>query len=291
MEFEPYQISLLKKDKEKLADVHLNVIEKMKSNFENLGKNFNEKEDKEMKTFWNLTKLAIYLGEDMTKTEKKNLNSYLNSDRKYRKNFLYCLNNQRNSGRMEMSVKVINLVSKLLITIINKIEKENDYELAKFVIILSQTFYYIDKLSNERIYIQLLIMKQKMFLTKDFWLNFLVFSIDCGMKEEPQEKTKLEIDNIYLSQMAALINNMVEFNLGKSTIYEVIQEAKKKYNIGESIIEELKKIIDTSPVENKKMKEVKSTDALFKRKRINGNYDIAFMEKDDDIKENENEDD
>lgn len=290
-EFQPYEISLLSNKKVEHDEKFLNVIKTMKHNLKGVASNFNEIEDKKTNAFTNLLKLAIYHGECMNKAERNSFYKYIKSEKKYQKKFLFGLNSQRNDGRMEMNHKTIILIGTILTLILDCNQNECDFELIKFTLILSQTFYYKNRM-KEKIYLQKQIVNHSIFQKINFWLDFVNFSIAQALNDNVN-KTELFVQNSYFSQLLAITNNMLEFQLNKEKIYEIIEETQKKYNMNQKNCEEIIKIVEDRVYiknEENKMKTIRSSDTLLDNKDFREKYEIAFMEKDDFIAELDQED-
>ena len=178
----------------------------MKENFKGVASDYKEKEDENTTTFNNLIKIAIYHGECMNKTERNTLYKFIKKERKYRKKFLFCLNSQRNDGRMEMNPKTISLIGNILTLILDSMSIEYDFEMVKFTIILSQTFYCKNR-NKEKIYLQKQIFNHSIFQKIDFWYQFIDYSIEQGLSEL-KSKTELFLQNTYFSQLIATIKSI-----------------------------------------------------------------------------------
>lgn len=290
-EFQPYEIALLSNKTVEHDDKFINVIKTMKNNLKGVAANFDEIEDKNTTTFTNLLKIAIYHGECMNKTERNTFYKYIKSERKYQKKFLFGLNSQRNDGRMEMNHKTISLIGTILTLILDCNQNDCDFELIKFTLILSQTFYYKNRM-KEKIYLQKQIMNHSIFQKINFWLDFVNFSIEQALNDN-SNKTELFLQNSYFSQLLAITNNMLEFQLNKEKIYEIIEETQKKYDMNQKNCDQIIKIVEDKVYvknEGNKMKTIRSSDTLLDNKDFREKYEIAFMEKDDFIAELDQED-
>ena len=86
---------------------------------------------------------------------------------------------------------------------------------------------------------------------------------------------------------------MLEFQLQKEKIYDIIETTKEKYKIIEDNINVIKTIVNDKVYENvsdgSKMKTIRSSDTLLNNKDFREKYEIAYMEKDDYIAELEQE--
>lgn len=97
----------------------------------------------------------IYKFFDMNKVtdneDRKQLLEYI-KDEKTHELFLIVLSKLRTNNRFCREKHLIELVSEILLTILNVAQKNNNYISAKNCVILSQTFYYLDE-SKNKVYI------------------------------------------------------------------------------------------------------------------------------------------
>ena len=197
---------------------------------------------------------------EISKLEIDNLLKLM-SDKLNRKYLLLKLNNFRTLGVYEMPLEIFNYFKQIFIEISKYLyiesDKENndkkelklDIEISNLVIILSQTFFYIN--NNKKVYIQNELKDVKVFHEPDFWVTILKNSISKELKklninlnEEPNKnvkKTKEKINQIAFAQILLNISGMIGFGLNKEEIKERIVPLIKEYEISE----ENKKIITT----------------------------------------------
>jgi hypothetical protein len=97
---------------------------------------------------------------------------------KYRLHFLICLNKYRIAGKFKLTDSSFNLLGQLLSYILDQSFIENDYESARYCMILSQTFYcetFCDLKSKvvQKKSLQDTIEKHDIWKSLSFWENFL----------------------------------------------------------------------------------------------------------------------
>ena len=170
--------------------------------------------------------------------------------------FFTILSGPRGSGKFEITQLTFEILSKLLNTIINKVEKDNDFHSVENAIIISQTYYVnIDK--DKKLYLQQKIENNEIFKSKKFWEEFLDFCINKqivrsvtndvkngNILTENRKDAEIKMSNIALGKIAPCINNMKDFGLDKESITQIIFPKMQKYRMNNESIELVKNIID-----------------------------------------------
>ncbi len=159
--------------------------------------------------------------------------------------FLTKLNNIRNKAIFILPEKKFNVIGNLLNTIFDNLLKDNDLLSAKIGIILSQTYYILDK-NNKKIYLQNIIQNNPVFTKIEFWNLFIQYCIEneiCervkkdhenGMiNKENQVQKAMKYNDLIFSQIITITNNMIEFNVDKEDIKKLINEKIEKYRLYE----------------------------------------------------------
>ena len=171
-------------------------------------------------------KEILDLDDKISEKDEEYLESILKTDIG-KSSFIICLTQLRTCGKLEKSNLFIEYMSK----IINKLleyEKENkEFIYLKSCLILSQTFYYLDK-DNQKIYISNYLKNNRWITSPNFWRGF----IDYIFKKE-LNKDDLQISNYFkvlIAQLITYINNMIEFNIDKRIIIKIVDEFLKQYN-------------------------------------------------------------
>ena len=170
--------------------------------------------------------------------------------------FLQKLSQYRNNGKFEIKPQTFEIFTQLFNTIINTIERDNDFHSVKNTIIISQT-YYIKLKGNEKKYLQKMIQNNQLFKSKKFWEDFLNFSINneiatCAhndykngnIEKENQKEADDKKSNIAFSQILPYADNMIEFGLDKKIIQEVIFPKMDEFKMSKELIESIKAIIN-----------------------------------------------
>ena len=233
---------------------NFNLVEKDK-NF-NYKKEFNKLQTKEFSD-----KLLSYIKKDKSKiTDTGNINlkkeditkfKELLNDHNNRVVFLQALNTFRSKGLYGIPKDIFDLFNELFILMCNTIGKDKDYHTAKNLIILSQTYYYLNE--GNKHYLLEGIQKNEIFQNFKFWEGYTQFTIEKEIIKSIQndkkngtliKKTQKESDDLYatvvFAQVVSVADNMISFNFDTKKIKEIIKPIIKHYNINEESI----KIID-----------------------------------------------
>ena len=114
-------------------------------------------------------------------------------------------------------------------------ENELFYEIMEYIIILSQTFYHIEKTTNKRVIMQDELQDEKIWQNKDLWLFLIYRHVDCEFTRQKissitniQEK-ETKAKAIYTSTVTTYEFNMKSSGLHKDTITEIKGLCKEKY--------------------------------------------------------------
>ena len=171
--------------------------------------------------------------------------------------FLQQLSEFRNKGKFEVSQKTFDIFDKLFNTMINTVQRDNDFHAVKNAIIISQTYYIKGEKDNDKIYLQQRIQNNEIFKSKKFWEEFLEFSINkeivnCvsndvksgNILKENRKETEDKMSNIAFAQIVPYADNIKEFGLDKEIIKQVVFPKMEKYKMSNESIESIKGIID-----------------------------------------------
>jgi len=233
---------------------NFNLVEKDK-NF-NYKIEFNKLQTKEFSD-----KLLSYIKKDKSKiTDTGNINlkkeeitkfKELLNDHNNRVVFLQALNTFRSKGLYGIPKDIFDLFNELFILMCNTIGKDKDYHTAKNLIILSQTYYYLNE--GNKHYLLEDIQKNEIFQNFKFWEGYTQFTIEKEIIKSIQnekkngtliKKTQKESDDLYatvvFAQVVSVADNMISFNFDTKKIKEILKPIIKHYNISEESI----KIID-----------------------------------------------
>ena len=196
------------------------------------------------------------IGIEPTKKDIEELNNLLDKHHN-RVVFLQKLSEYRNKGKFEISQKTFDIFSKLFNTIINTVKRDNDYHSVKNAIILSQTYYVKTNDKDGKKYLQKIIQDNDLFKSKQFWEEFLEFSINReivmsvnndvktgNILKENRRETEDKMSNIAFAQILPYADNMIEFGVQKEIIQDVVFPKMTQYKMSNELIETIKSVIN-----------------------------------------------
>ena len=267
-EYKPYepksklpQLTTINPIEKEINDFNINyeIVSKIKKNFEDIYPEINLKEETQKINIREKLKKIFYSKEnyDFSREDKDTLLSLLKT-KQNRKFFIILLSNQRTKGRYQYCWKLINDLGDILRFILNLSEKEEDYEIAKNCIIISQTFFSEKKDTKKKIYLFEYIKNHHWLKSPNFWEKITDIMVDKeiennneilgkeALKKESEAQKKDRLSQVYVSQMYTFSQNMVEFDLKKDDIYRIIDKTAEKYNV----IDTYKTTIYDNVVEN-----------------------------------------
>ena len=187
------------------------------------------------------------------------------TDKINRRELLKHLNNLRRIKGLNLDEISYNNLGKILNLCLNGIisNKLNniDYPSIILIISLSSSLYKISFDKNERIFLNKYIQSHEILKKYDTWKNVIKYSIIEEMhnqknfnrysKEDYNDKKK-RINNIVKFKITSYLYNMIQFNVKKNFINEIISEFKSYYDLEKDIIDGFYNIIDNNN-ENKKI--------------------------------------
>ena len=165
--------------------------------------------------------------------------------------FLQKLSDYRGRGKFVLCDKDYILLSQLFNIICEKVKKDSDYHAAEMVIILSETYFIEEK--KRKKFLQESFKENKLFKEKNFWEEFLCYSInkeimktlkiDQKLKED-KENSDYKFSNVVFSQILTLIDNMFEFNLDPNIIKEVLNPKISVYKLNDEFKQTINEVIE-----------------------------------------------
>ena len=182
-----------------------------------------------------------------------------------RRELLKHLNNLRRIKGLNLDEISYNNLGKILNLCLNGIisNKLNniDYPSIILIISLSSSLYKISSDKNERIFLNKYIQSHEILKKYDTWKNVIKYSIIEEMhnqknfnrysKEDYNDKKK-RINNIVKFKITSYLYTMIQFNVKKNFINDIISEFKSYYDLEKDIIDGFYNIIDNNN-ENKKI--------------------------------------
>ena len=224
--------------------------------------------------------------------------------------FLQALSTFRAKGKYDFPLDLYNLMNELFCKIIDTVERDKDFHCAKNVIILSQTYYYLDH--GKKIYLQEKIKEYKLFSNIIFWKEYVEFSIEKEIVKSIKSDTKngtliketqKESDDLYanivFAQLVPISDNMIEFGLDRKKIKEIIKPIIKHYNMSEQSITIIDDVIHKnserkSILLNEEIKQIdsnllyqnyKNFDSSDKKYNIDENMSDKIYDKQNEVKD------
>ena len=211
---------------------------------ENLYKDFDEEKEKSKIKIKKAMILYFDKNKEITDEKSKELINLINDPSNHHI-LILIMSKKRNVA--QRSKKFVDLMGECLNIILNKSIKNNNFEMIKNCIILSQTFYYIDENDNEKQFIFKLIEKNEFFRDEEFWTNFIDNNLLEQFKIYQKYNNLKNVDlttgkgidmtnknnkysDFMLTQMLPFINNMLDFNMDKNIIIKIVEYFKDKYN-------------------------------------------------------------
>lgn len=240
----------------------IKTIKIMKENFELFDDNNLDTELEEEKLscyqltqkIFNLEKNQL-LNEAPSEEEINKLNTLLDKHHN-RVVFLQLLSGLRNK-LYEIHQQTFDILTKFFNTIINIVQRDKDFYAVENIIILSQTYYMKGEKDDDKLYLHNKIQSNEIFKSKQFWDEFLEFSInktiiksvDNDVKtgnilKENKKDSEDKLGNLAFSQIFTHANNMREFGLDKETIQQIVFPKIEKFRIKKELIENIKGIIN-----------------------------------------------
>ena len=132
------------------------------------------------------------------------------------------------SGKHEKSEKFINIIGKVLKALLESAEKDNNYELAKNCIVISETFYYLDS-EKEKKYAFIFIKDYKWLKRSRFWRGFINFIFKKEFEKlNDLEKEKHKNTSI-IKLLSFYINIMKRYEIDIRIIIKIFDEVSEKY--------------------------------------------------------------
>ena len=187
------------------------------------------------------------------KEDIKKLNKLLD-DHKNRIIFLQDLTTFRAKGIHGVPKDIFDMLSELFILMCNTIARDKDYNTAKNIIILSQTYYYLK--DGVKHYLQEMIQDNDIFKNYKFWEGYTLYCLEKEMIKNIQndkkndkiiKRTKKQSDDIYatvaFSQLISVADNMISVNFETKKIKEIVKPLIKHYNIKEESIQIIDQIL------------------------------------------------
>ena len=155
--------------------------------------------------------------------------------------FLTELNHYRSEGMFILDKISYDNLAEIFNIVINISNRVKDFESIKSCMILSQTFY--KSLNDDKIYLQKEVMKNEIWIKKDFWKDIIEFSIKNEINnpkeylvflEEDEVKREERVKNAVNGVLVTFSVNMKFFKVPLKERKEIIDMFIQKYGIKEN---------------------------------------------------------
>ena len=193
----------------------------------------------------------------INKTEEEQLYKYL-EQRKYSLAFLAALNNTRSSGKFLLKKKNIIILGNAYKIIVDKLYKENniDFEILKYLIIMSQTYYSLNINGKDKVYLIRFIEDSPYFKSESLWNEYITGEIEHEIDAqesknlwnfESDESEKLKLSQIYFGKLISYTQGLLDFCLEKKLVYKIIHNLiDTKYKISEEFLKHIDALIENT---------------------------------------------
>ena len=164
-----------------------------------------------------------------------------------RKFFLLYINKIRTKGKLSLenakSMKVFGIIIKEIFNYLST--EENNIEYLKLIIIMSLTYFYINK-NGKQIYLSCYLQSFKIIQESIFWEKFMKNLIEFDLKKEKERNTDINIikHNIVFSKILSGLQDMESLMIKKENVKIAINEVIKYYNLEENLKEQINILID-----------------------------------------------
>ena len=227
-------------------DIKCEVVSTFKKYFKNIRADLNMVEEKNKNTMRNLIdRLLKVESNPLSALGKKELEDLLNQlrDLDMKSYFLLYLSKVKSKGLIE-SEKLFMDLKEIIFYILKLSEEAQDFETTQNCIILSQKLYMENKITKTKKYLVDYIRDYNWLNTIEFWESIIELMIQKEItKNEEINKNKDEKEqqsnakNIVFSQVFSYSGNMVEFNIKKEDIIEMVEKFCREFEIDKSMLD------------------------------------------------------
>ena len=263
-EFMPYQIPILEskeyketKDekgiKPKFDKRTHDIIVRMKKEFKGVAERYDDQKENAKYEIYRISKFIVdnIHQKPLDENDKTLLYTKLKlSD--FRLQFLRFLNSFRASGKFVIGKQSFIQLGHIMKYMVDRISEDKDYESMRYLLIMCQTYYYVNK-EKKKFYLAKFIEKHQLFQADEFWEFYFSDSIfkeieKSNKTEEAEVETQKEKDkrfsNVVFSKLLSIAHNMMDFQIDKKKIQNLILVFSKQYSVDESLEKQIVSMID-----------------------------------------------
>jgi hypothetical protein len=175
-------------------------------------------------------------GQSALNEKEKKLMKNLLEEEKYVKEFLNKLNKIRINRQLFNNKERFDVLLEFFNVIYSKVSfsDKKSHELAKFLMILSETFFYSD--GDQKIFLNNVITIPKELKDTKFWIDYINLEIEFEHKKYVNKKNARYEFIVLLSNTT----HLKEYMIGKENIIEIVDYFKDKCKLTDDEIEVLK---------------------------------------------------
>ena len=194
---------------------------------------------------------------EINKKEEEQLYENL-EERKYRLAFLAALNSIRSAGNCFIKKKSLIILGNAYKIIVDKLTKEMniDYDILKYLIIMSQTYYALGINGKDKIYLIRFIEDSPYFKSEKLWDIYISEEIEQELEKqnssdmwnlESDENEEFRLNQIYFGKFMSFTQNLILFRYDKKFIYKIIHNlVDTKYKISQDFIKQIDALIENT---------------------------------------------
>ena len=261
-DFMPYQIPILESKEYKETKDEIkpqfdkkthDIIVRMKKEFKGVAERYNDQKENAKYEIYRISKFIIdnIHQKPLDENDRTLLYTQLKlSD--FRLQFLRFLNAFRASGKFVIGKQSFIQLGHIMKYMVDRISEDKDYESMRYLLIMCQTYYYVNK-EKKKFYLAKFIEKHQLFQADEFWEFYFSDSIfkeieKSNKTEETEEETQKEKDkrfsNVVFSKLLSIAHNMMDFQIDKKKIQNLIIVFSKQYSVDESLEKQIISMID-----------------------------------------------
>ena len=175
----------------------------------------------------------------------------------YRLHFFLFLNNARVIGKFLLNKGSFIQLGRLMLNILDLISTENDLESMNYLLIISQTYYFINS-KKEKFYLVRFIEDHEIFQEMTFWESYFNGSLSQDLdKQCKNDNTEVKnegkiVINVVYTKLLSIAHTMTLFQIDKAQIKSLINVFTKQYQIKDQLQNQIITMVDEFVYDEKK---------------------------------------